>query len=80
MAKPFLDGNLLVEDLYGPGHDDVELPATSVLEHGVEPGPLVPALGTADAGVLIDLDKLSATAVGNLPQLADLVLDSLSVC
>jgi hypothetical protein len=35
-------------------HDDVELPATSVLEHGVEPGPLVPALGTADAGVLID--------------------------
>jgi hypothetical protein len=45
------------ETVYGPGHDHIELPANCVLEHGVEARPLVPALGAADASILVDLDE-----------------------
>src|SRR5262249_35331445 len=31
----------------GPGHDDIELAPTGVLQHAIEPWPLVPALGAA---------------------------------
>jgi hypothetical protein len=54
--------------------------ATGVLEHGIEARPAVTALGTRYAGVGMSLDHLPATALRNLPKLADLVLDCLRVC
>jgi len=40
---------------------------------------LVPALGSADAGIPIDLDDLPAAALGDLPELADLDFDGLRI-
>jgi hypothetical protein len=37
-------------------------------------------LGATDAGVAINLDHLPAATLGNLVELADLVLDRLRVC
>src|SRR5215831_11824546 len=54
------------------------LPATGI-EHGVEPWPLVPALGTADASILVDLDDLPDAALCDRPKLADPVLDGLRI-
>lgn len=34
-----------------------------------------PALGTADAGILVDLDDPPAAVLGNFPKLTDLVFD-----
>jgi hypothetical protein len=44
-----------------------------VAAHRVECRALVPALGAADAVVLVDLDDLAAHALGNLAQFALLV-------
>jgi hypothetical protein len=45
----------------------------------VEAGPLVPALGSTDASILVDLDDLPAAALGDLPKLANLVFDGLRI-
>ena len=62
-----------------PSHDNVKAPTAGVLEHFVQPWPLVPPLGAADAGVVILLYDLPAAAIGDLAQLPDLVLDRLLV-
>jgi hypothetical protein len=36
-----------------PGHDDVELAPLGILEHLIEPRPLIPALGTRDTGITV---------------------------
>ena len=46
------------EPIDGPGHDDVELAPAGVLQHRIEPRPLVPALCAADARVLSILDHV----------------------
>ena len=62
-----------------PGHDDVELAPAGVLEHRVEPRALVSALGAADAGIRVDMDHGPSPPLGDLAELADLVVDGLLV-
>ena len=54
------------EPIHRPGHDDIEFASAASLHMRVERRALVPALGTADALVLVDLDDVAAHAAGNL--------------
>jgi hypothetical protein len=47
-----------------PGHDDIELAARRGLAEGIGLRTLVPALGTADAMVAVDLGDLAARVAG----------------
>src|SRR5262245_14423007 len=67
------------EPIDRPGHHHVELPAQRILKHAVEPWPLVASLGAAYAGVAVDLDDGPATALGDIGELADLVLNRLVI-
>src|SRR5262249_37556593 len=67
------------EAVDGPGHQDVELAPTGILEHGVEARALVASLGAADAFVAVDLHNLPLATLGNLLQLVQLRVDSLLV-
>jgi len=67
------------EPIDGKGHHDVEFAPAGILEHGIEAGPLVAALGAADALVLVGSDHIPATALCDLLELADLVLHRLPV-
>jgi hypothetical protein len=62
-----------------PSHDHVELPAGNVLAERVEGRPLVPALGSADPHIPVDLDDVPAGAGCDRPQLPLLVLRRLAV-
>ena len=57
---------------------EVEVPAGNTLEHGVQPWALLPALRTADAGILEDLGDNPAVALRGLLKLPLLVLDGLA--
>src|SRR5262245_2502138 len=59
----------------GPGHHHVEFAPAGILEHAIKPRALVAAFGTAYAGVSISLHDGPAPALGNLLELADLVLN-----
>jgi hypothetical protein len=48
----------------------IELPTVGVAAHRVEGGPLVPALGAADAVVLINPGYLAAHPLGDLANLS----------
>ena len=61
------------EPIHRPCHHHVELPLGSVPAQRVEGWALFPALGAADAVVLVDVDDLAAHAAGDLAQLALLV-------
>src|SRR5262249_34949310 len=60
-----------------PRHDDIELAPASILQHLVEAGTLVAALGAADASILIARNHLPAPPLRNGLQLAPLVLHGL---
>jgi hypothetical protein len=49
-----------------PSHDDIELAPLRILEHLVEAGTPVAALGTADTRIVILLDDLPAPPFGDL--------------
>ena len=49
------------EPVDGPRHHHVELAPAGILEHGIEARALVASLGTANAGVAVDLDNSPAT-------------------
>jgi len=49
--------------IHRPGRDHVELAGIDGLQHGVEPRTLVPALGIADAGFLVDFPNLPARSI-----------------
>jgi hypothetical protein len=68
------------EPIDRPGGNHVDLACRGVLEQPIETGPLVAALGAADAGVLIDADDLPAGPGCNSLQLVALVLGRLPVC
>src|SRR6266436_7596841 len=63
----------------GPNHYDVEFPAASVIEHGIEARTLLTVLGTRDAVVVIDVDDVPTTALCYLPERKHLVLCRLIV-
>jgi hypothetical protein len=48
-----------------PRHDDVKPTPLGVLEHGIEPRPLIAPLSPANASVAVFLDKLPTAAFGN---------------
>ena len=56
-----------------PGHYNIEFAAGSGLMQGIECWPLVLALGAADAVVLVDVDDIPTSSLGDLPQLALLI-------
>ena len=62
-----------------PRHDDVELAPGRILEHLVEAWTPIAALGTTDASVVILLDHLPTSPLGDLAQGGDLVVDGLLV-
>src|SRR5260370_27663020 len=63
----------------GPSHHDVELPATSVLEHGIETGTLLAVLAATDTVVVIDIYNVPTTALCNLAERKQLVVGGLIV-
>src|SRR3981081_4859716 len=65
------------EPVNRPGGDHIELLGVDGLQHCIETRPLVSALRTADACVLVDLDDLPARALGDALQLAALVVSVL---
>src|SRR6516164_5513517 len=62
-----------------PGHDHVKLAPLRIIEHLVEAWTPVTALGTTDASVVILLDHLPTSPLGDLAQGGDLVIDGLLV-
>src|SRR5262249_49024786 len=60
-------------DVPRPGHQNVELPPCSCPTQRIEGRAAVPALGAADAVILVDLDDLTAHAARDLAQLALLI-------
>ena len=67
------DAEQTPQPIDGPRRDHVELFAVDGLQQRIEAGPLVAALGAADAGILIDLDDLPARSGRDRFQLAALV-------
>jgi hypothetical protein len=67
------------EPINGPRHDDVEPAPAGIFEQRIEAGPLLSSLGAADAGIALDLGHLPPAALGDLPELANLVLNRLVV-
>ena len=59
----------------GPRHYHVELAPAGIVEQGIEPWPLVAALGAANAGVAVDLDNAPAAAFGDFLERADPILE-----
>jgi hypothetical protein len=57
-----------------PGRDHIELAGVDGLQHGVEPRAHVPALGAADAGVLVDLCDLPTGSSSDRLQFTTLVV------
>ena len=62
-----------------PAHAQVKPASHGVLEHLVERRALIPALGAADAGVLVRLDDLPATMSGDLDKRQTLIPRGLAV-
>jgi hypothetical protein len=63
------------EPINCPGHHHVEFASARLLQHAVKARPLVPDLSPTDAGVPVNRDYFPAAALGNLAELADLVLN-----
>jgi hypothetical protein len=61
------------EPIDRPGSHHVEFFGVRRLEQGIEAGTFVASLGSADTGVLIDLDDLPARALGHRLQFAALI-------
>jgi hypothetical protein len=53
------------ETINGPRHDQIELAARDRFQHGVEPRPLVPALGAGDARILENLSDTPSSLIGD---------------
>ena len=53
----------------------IELAPAGIVEQGIEPWPLVAALGAANAGVAVDLDNAPAAAFGDFLERADPILE-----
>src|SRR6185295_1236104 len=62
-----------------PRLDDIELALAGILGQAIEAWPLIPSLSAANAGIAVDLGHLPAAALGDLPELANLVLNRLVV-
>src|ERR1700730_8870215 len=63
----------VAETIDRPRHDNIEFALCGISAERVEGRALIPALGAADAMVLIDFDDLAAHPVGNLAQLPLLI-------
>jgi hypothetical protein len=63
-----------------PHHDHIEATPPRVLQHLIETGALVPALGSAYSSVAESLDNLPPSAHGNLGEPRNLILYRLPVC
>src|SRR6478672_1665121 len=72
-------GERSTEPIHRPRRDHVELFRVHRLHHGVEPWALVPALGAANASVLVDLDGLPAGSLSDGLQLATLIVSRLLI-
>lgn len=72
-------GQRASEAIDAPGSDDVELTPGHALHQRVETGTTIAAVGAADALVVEDRDDGPAEALGDLVQVAKLVLGGLAV-
>jgi len=50
-----------------------------VLEHFIEPRPIIPALCTRNSSVIVFFDHFPAAALSDLAQFSELIFDSLPV-
>src|SRR5262249_32719913 len=67
------------EPVDGPGGNHVDLPCGGILQQLIECWSLVPALGTTDAGILVELNNLPSRASGDRLQFTALVLCRLTI-
>src|SRR5215211_5087657 len=72
-------GESSTDPVHRPRCDHVELFRVHRLHHGIESRALIPALRTADASILIDLDDLPAGSLSDRLQLATLIISRLLI-